>query len=72
MFNANLPWLILSTAGTKYLSHTTARAKNKYRLTVMWTMTAPACRCCGVNKSDGKSSIAGGVQLVNVMLLVPK
>jgi len=27
--NSAVPWQILSTAGTKYLSQTTARAKNR-------------------------------------------
>lgn len=66
-FKMGVPWLIFSTAGTKYLSHTTARAKNKYRLTVMWKMTAPSNLCCRVKKSPGKSSIAGGVQFVPVI-----
>ncbi len=56
------PVHIFSTAGTKYLSQTTASAKNKYKLHIAWSTTAPDCRCSSVKKSIGKSSIAGCVQ----------
>lgn len=59
-------WILLvhifSTAGTKYLSQTTASAKNKYKLTNMWKAIAPACLCSSVKISSGKSSMAGWVQ----------
>lgn len=57
-----IPVHIFSTAGTKYLSQTTASAKNKYKLQTAWSTTAPACRCSSVKKSFGKSSMAGCVQ----------
>lgn len=62
LFMMNQPVHIFSTAGTKYLSQTTASAKNKYKLQIAWSTTAPDCRCCSVKKSLGKSSIAGCVQ----------
>lgn len=55
---------ILSTAGTKYLSQTTAKAKNKYKLAITCRTTAPFCLSNSVKKSFGKSSIAGWVQLI--------
>lgn len=60
--NFYLPWQIFSTAGTKNLSHTTARAMNRYSDTMTWITTAPSCLCFSVKKSLGKSSMAGGVQ----------
>lgn len=57
---------IFSTAGTKYLSHTTASARNRYRLPMACRTTAPFWRCSLVKKSGGKSSMAGGVQVIAV------
>lgn len=41
-----------------------ARAKNKYNEVEIWNTKAPLCLCSSVNISWGKSSIAGGVQLM--------
>jgi len=58
----DLPWQMRSTAGTKYLSQTTASAANKYRAIITCITTAPSCLCLSVKRSLGKSSMAGGVQ----------
>lgn len=59
---------ILSTAGTKYLSQTTAKAKNKYKLAITCKTTAPFCLSNSVKKSFGKSSIAGWVQFIPIKI----
>lgn len=58
------PWQIFSTAGTKYLSQTRAKATNKYKLAMMCRTKAPCWRSLSEKKSLGKSSMAGCVQLM--------
>lgn len=58
-----------TTAGTKYLSQTIAKATNKYSDAIIWMATAPFSLWSAENMSFGKSSIAGGVQVIEALNL---